>query len=93
MLSLKQLKDVCLVNDNSSDKCRYLAQDENDYTKYYCVKKMASKAHEIDAELDDYVKNLRQKGKDPTKENVPLGDNCAGYPLLRNIEQGYDVKP
>lgn len=90
MLSLKQLQDVCLYNDNSSLKCRYLGQDENDYTKYYCAKKLASSAHDIDAELDDYIKNLTAKGKDPTKENIPLGDNCQGYPLLRHIEQGYD---
>lgn len=89
MLSLKQLKDVCLVNDNTFSKCRYLSQDENDYTKWYCLKRTA-KALDIDAELDDFVRECRKKGRDPRKENVPLGDNCAGYPLLRHINQGYD---
>lgn len=89
MLSLKQLKDVCLVNDNTYLKCRYLSQDENDYTKWYCLKK-TTKALDVDSELDEFVRDCRKRGKDPRKENVPLGDNCAGYPLLRHINQGYD---
>jgi len=89
MLSQKQLRDVCLVYDGTYKKCRYLSQDENDYSKYYCLKRTA-KAHDIDVELDDFVRDTRKKGKNPLKENVPLGDNCKGYPLLRHIEQGYD---
>lgn len=92
MLSQKQLKDICLANDTSYQRCRYLSQDENDYTKFYCLKKTA-KAHDIDVELDDFLREVRRKGKDPRSENVPLGDNCQGYPLLRHIEQGYDKKP
>jgi hypothetical protein len=89
MLSQKQLKDVCLAYDSTYKKCRYVSQDENDYTKYYCLKKTA-KASDIDVELSDFVKDIKKKGKDPKKENVPLGDNCKGYPLLRYLEQGYD---
>ena len=89
MLSLKQLKDVCLVNDGTYKKCRYLVQDDNDYTKYNCIKKTA-KAKELDDELDDFLRESRKKGKDPLKDNIPLGDNCAGYPLLRHLPQGYD---
>lgn len=89
MLSQKQLRDVCLAFDPSFQKCRYLSQDENDYSKFYCLKKTA-RANEIDVELDDFIRDARKKGKDPKKENVPLGDNCKGYPLLRHLEQGYD---
>lgn len=89
MLSKKQLQDVCLLYDGTYKKCRYLDQDENDWTKWYCLKKSAAKT-KIDTELDDFVRDCRKKGKDPKKENVPLGDNCAGYPILRYIEQGYD---
>lgn len=89
MLSLKQLNDVCLVNDGTSAKCRYLVQDDSDYTKYYCAKKSA-KAYEIDVELNDFVREAQQKGKDPYKENIPMGDNCSGYIVLRYLEQGYD---
>lgn len=89
MLSLKQLKDVCLINDGTYKKCRYLAQDDNDYTKYYCIKKTA-KAQELDDTLNDFLREARKKGKDPLKDNIPLGDNCNGYPLLRHLMQGYD---
>lgn len=90
MLSQKQLRDVCLLYDPTYKKCRYIAVDENDYSKYYCLKKTA-KAQDIDVELDDFIRDARKKGKDPRKDNVPLGDNCKGYPLLRHITQGYDV--
>ena len=89
MLSQKHLRDVCLYSDHTYKRCRYVSQDENDYTKWYCLKK-SSKGRDIDVELDDFVREVRRKGKDPTVENVPLGDNCAGYPVLRHVEQGYD---
>lgn len=89
-LSQKQLKDVCLAHDNTSDKCRYLAQDDTDWNKYYCLK-LSGKKSEIDVETDDFIKDMRRKGKDPYKENAPLGDNCNGYPVLKHISQGYDV--
>lgn len=89
MLSHKHLQDICLLYDGTHEKCRYLAQDEMDYSKYYCLKK-SKKGAEIDVELDDFVKETRKKGKDPRKENIPLGDNCSGYPILRYLEQGYD---
>ena len=41
-------------------------------------------------ETDDFIRETRKKGKDPRKENIPLGDNCEGYPILKYIEQGYD---
>jgi hypothetical protein len=89
MLSAKQLKDVCLLQDNTHKKCRYLSHDENDASKYYCMKK-SSRANEINTEVDEFVRETKKKGKDPKKQNLPLGDNCQGYPILRNIEQGYD---
>lgn len=90
MLSLKQLQDICLVSDTSYQKCRYLSQDETDYTKWYCLKR-SPKAADIDSELDDFVRDSNKKGRNPLNDNVPLGDNCAGYPILRHIQQGYDV--
>lgn len=89
MLSLKQLQDVCLLPDYSYRRCRYLSQDENDHSKFYCVK-LTSRKQLIDEELDDFVKDHLRKNLDPKKANVSLGDNCKGYPLLRHIEQGYD---
>jgi len=88
-LSKKHLQDVCLLYDGTYKKCRYLAQDDADWSKWYCVKK-SSKKQGIDIEVDDFIADARKKGKDPRKENIPLGDNCEGYPILKYIEQGYD---
>ena len=33
----------------------------------------------------------QKRNKNPLDEKFPLGDNCGGYPILRHIEQGYDV--
>lgn len=89
MLSIDHLKNVCLIGDNSHRKCRYLSQDEKDYTKWYCLKK-TGKAKQIDAEVSQYMMDCAMKGINPHDAQLPLSDNCAGYPLLRNIKQGYD---
>lgn len=89
MLSLKQLSDVCLYNTDDSDRCRYLARDDTDTTKWYCVKK-SSKKSTIDDEVADFLKNMEKKGLDPRKQGVPLGDNCDGYLILKHVSQGYD---
>jgi hypothetical protein len=91
MLSKKQLTDVCLAFGRNHKCCRYLAQDETEYGKYFCMKKSPKKT-QIDVELEDFVREAKKKGKDPKKDNLPLGDNCGGYPILRYIEQGYDQK-
>jgi len=89
MLSKNHLKDVCLADSNSHDKCRYLAEDENERGKYHCLKK-SSKAKDIDIEVQDFLAEMQMKGKDPKKQNVPIGNNCSGYVVLRHKEQGYD---
>jgi len=89
MLSLKQIKDVCLVDENGAGRCKYLSQDETDDTKFYCLK-LSAKGREIDDEIESFMKDIRKSGRDPYKEGLPLGDNCGGYPVLRHIEQGYD---
>ncbi len=89
MLSLKQLDDICLVNSNSSERCRYLTADENEFGKFYCMK-LSSRREQIDEEVEEYLVEMRRLGRDPNRDNLPLGDNCQGYPLFRNIEQGYD---
>jgi|694.fasta_scaffold00185_114 hypothetical protein len=91
MLSLKQINDVCLSNDLTYRKCRYLCQDESDRSKFYCLK-LSVKGQKIDREIDIYVDNLKAKGKSIIQDNLPLGDNCSGYPMLRYLQQGYDQK-
>ncbi len=90
-LSKKQLQDKCLLYDGTHKKCKYLAQDDNDWSKYYCLKKSPKKS-EIDVETDAFVREARKKGKDPRKEGLSLGDNCEGYPVMKYLEQGYDKK-
>ena len=89
MLSLRQLDDVCLMKSRNHERCRYLSQDENDSSMFYCLK-LSSKRDEIDDEVEDFIIESRKLGRDPTKDNLPLGDNCSGYKLFRNILQGYD---
>jgi len=89
MLSLKQIQDVCLYKDNTYRKCRYLCNDELDSSKWFCLK-LSGKGRQIDDEIDQYLDEMAKRNKDPKKDNLPLGDNCGGYPVLRHIEQGYD---
>lgn len=90
MLSDKHLKDVCLISE-TSQQCRYLAEDEVDPLKRYCLKK-SSKAKDVDIEVEEFLYEMRRRGNDPQKENTPLGNNCSGYPILLYKEQGYDKK-
>lgn len=87
-LSKKHLQDVCLVYGGYK-RCRYLAQDDTDYTKNYCLKK-TSKKDDIDGEVDEFMKDCKAKGTDPKTAGMSLGDNCGGYPILKIIDQGYD---
>lgn len=89
MLSLKQLQDYCLLYNTNSRKCRYLAQDDDDASKYYCLK-LSSKRSDIDDETADHFKESKNKGIDPYSQGNPLGDNCSGYPILKHIDQGHD---
>jgi len=88
MLSKKHLERHCLPYGGHL-RCRYLAEDDYDYSKFYCLKKSYKKA-DIDLEVDAVLK-LRDKGKDPEKQGIPIGNNCAGYLTLKNVLQGYDV--
>ncbi len=90
MLSKKHLQDVCLLYSGDSRRCRFLTQDEHDFLKWHCLK-LTSRRSDIDVEVSDFIKDARRKGQDPTKSHLPLGDNCGGYPVMKHIQQGYDV--
>lgn len=80
-LTYKQLRDVCLIESTDNTKvCRYLSQDELDQNKWYCQKLNLIMKSKIDRNVLFDIKG-----------EVASGNNCAGYPLLRNIKQGYDV--
>lgn len=88
-LSKKQLQDVCMLY-SGSQMCRYLSQDDADPSKWNCLKHRPIEKKKIDDKIDQFLAECKKKGIDATKQHVPLGDNCGGYPLLKNIEQGYD---
>ena len=88
-LSLKQLQNVCNLHNGGYRRCKYLARDDFDSSKWYFLKK-TSKKKDIDDETMEYLKELQKKLLDPKKQDIPIGDNCEGYPVLRRLEQGYD---
>lgn len=80
-LSKRHLEDVCLANSHdTSAVCRYLMNDELDSSKWHCQKLKAAAKRMIDREV---AENLGL---------IPSGDNCQGYPVLKNIMQGYDLE-
>lgn len=86
MLSKNQLSHVCLLH-GGEDQCRYLSQDELHYDKWYCLKCRPVEKAIIDDKVSEDLK--KQKSNSP-RAVKPLGDNCAGYPILKSIQQGYD---
>lgn len=91
-LTLKQLNDVCLYRSGDSQKCRYLAQDDLDPTKWHCLK-MSHRRKDIDEQATEVIEDLRRKGIPISKSRIGLGDNCRGYHVTRYVNQGYDVTP
>lgn len=82
-LSKNHLENICLLRSADKSKtCRYLANDELDDSLWICRKLHAASRTRVDSEVDLAV----SRG-----ERVPSGDNCQGYPVLRNIVQGYDA--
>jgi hypothetical protein len=81
MLSLRQITNVCLLG-GGQQQCRYLAREGD---KYYCLKKNSRK-QDIDEEI---VESLKEG--DP-RQDMPMGDNCPGYIILKNTVQGFDIK-
>lgn len=90
-LTLKQLNDVCLLRSGTSDRCRYLAQDELDLNKWHCLKQ-SSRRKDIDEQAAEVIEDLRRKGIPINKSKIGLGDNCRGYKVTRHVDQGYDKK-
>lgn len=89
-LTLKQIKDICLLGSGSS-QCRYLAEDETAGGQFYCLKLIARQKPEIDSEVDDFIKKHKDRGVDPYSMGLPLSNNCSGYRLLKVKMQGYDL--
>jgi hypothetical protein len=83
-ISKNHLENVCLFrHQDKSEMCRYLANDELDESLWICRKLHCQSKKKIDSCVDSAI--LRGD------RTVPSGDNCPGYPILRNITQGYDA--
>lgn len=82
-ISKNHLENICLLHHGDKSKiCRYLGNDELDESLWVCRKLHPSSKARMDSEAESAMRR-RDKG-------VPSGDNCPGYPILRNIVQGYD---
>jgi hypothetical protein len=81
-LTPRHVTDVCLLGHiDKSHTCRYLSQDDLQDGKWYCQKLRPVEKEKIDEKIE------KMKGA----KNVPVGDNCSGYPLLKHVDQGYDL--
>jgi hypothetical protein len=87
MLSLKQVKNICLVDDTEGKKCRYIT--EKDDGVFICLKLSVENKKIIDRQVDCYFKSSYNS---KLRNHPPLGDNCAGYNVSLHNEQGYDIK-
>ena len=80
-LTLKHLQDICLLGHQDKSKtCRYLKNDELENNKWYCQKLQPMTKLKIDNDIANTKSNF-----------IPSGDNCEGFPLLKHIDQGYDI--
>ena len=89
MLTLRQLVDVCLVNQGG-EQCRYLSFDMTTGNRV-CLKKVAAKKAIIDDQVAKFIEKAKANGQDPSQMGRAIGDNCKGYPPFKTIQQGYDV--
>lgn len=90
MLSQKQLQDICLVFIGDNRQCRYLQEDPTSW-QWYCIKHKQSSRDRRDQQIDSFLEECKKNGINPKNQGVALGDNCPGYPIFKNLMQGYDV--
>ena len=82
-LSDLQVLHVCKMNASSSQTCRYLSEDIIVQGSFQCLKLTGQKLV-IDEAVADYVSTS------VSQDDVPIGDNCPGYPVLRHAIVGFD---
>ena len=90
MLTPKQLADVCLLYSGNAKQCRYLEEDPSSWN-FFCIKLSPNSKKKKDGTIANFLQECKQKGVDPTQQGIALGDNCSGYPIMKNSQQGYDV--
>lgn len=88
-LSKKQLSNICMLNSGSKT-CRYLYNDDIDSSKWYCQKLRPIEKAKIDISIEDFLRDCKKRKINPKSPGMPLGNNCEGFLMLKNITQGYD---
>ena len=83
-LSDLQVLHVCKTSNSTKSPCRYLSEDDIIQGAYQCLKLSAQKQF-----IDEAVSNYMHTNK--FEDDVPVGDNCPGYPILRHALVGFDV--
>lgn len=87
MLSNKHVQDICGLGLGRNE-CRYLDCDASG--KFHCLKLRPLKK-DIDNKINDVFNDLNQRiNLANSGVDIPLGNNCQGYPHMNTIEQGYD---
>jgi hypothetical protein len=89
MISENHLRDVCLHN-HGSKTCRYLYNDELDSSKWHCNKLRPIEKNKIDIYIENFIKDCNKRKINPKKLSQPLGNNCEGLLVLKDVKQGYD---
>jgi hypothetical protein len=84
-MPLTKLHVINICKPTDGQTCRYLSEDEFQANIYFCLKKTSRKTV-----IDEMVEKSKKINKDI--KDLPIGDNCKGYPLLRHVEVGYDKK-
>jgi len=86
-LSNLHVKNVCLLKQGNK-QCRYLNYD--DMSGYQCVKLVIDKKKLADNKVRNHILECRKDKKDVKDTNMPMGNNCQGYPKFNHLVQGYD---
>jgi len=79
--------NVCKLGKKHQE-CRYLEEDDALQPGTYQCLKLSPHRKIIYEEVESYQRRHRQKKSD----DVPIADNCKGYPVLRHKNVGYDQK-
>lgn len=98
MLSKKQLQHVCLQGCGAQE-CRYLMYSTNG-NNMVCSKQLTKEQQARDKIVNTFIADCKKKGLQPNSVwpinmgnyvGLGNGNNCKGYPILPNTQQGYDI--
>lgn len=89
-LTNKHVADVCYY-DGGKHCCRYLGDEYVDGKTIFFCQKHSVDRDRIDQMVNEHIVALNFSMLND--DDTPVGDNCKGYPVLKVLPQGYDIKP